>query len=155
MTEDRLRARKPVLLADSGDRYLGAPVVIHGCDADRWLQYWIAYPADPDHPGIDWEMVMLREQDGAIAEAAYARHRTARRQPASGLLMHGSQPCIFVGRDKHASYFRPGWYRHGLHLERANGKLELDAALMLGVPDPVRGRVAHRDPDRWLSELGV
>jgi hypothetical protein len=145
---------QPVLLADDGDSYLDG-VTVHGVEAGPWLQYWIAWPGDRDHEGIDWEMAMVLRGPGSPIEAAYARHRTATRRPWPKVPKEGDRPIVYAGRDKHASYFRRGWHRHGLHLERANGKAPLDLPLQLGVPEAVRRRLAHRDPDAWLAGLGV
>jgi hypothetical protein len=146
---------QPVILADSGDRYLEG-VAVHGVEARRWCQYWIAWPGDPDHGGIDWEMGMVaRDPLGEPVEAAYARHRTASRRPWPHVPTEGEHPIIYSGRDKHASYFRRGWHHHGLHLERANGKARLDLPLQLGVPVAVSHRLAHRDPDAWLARVGA
>lgn len=146
----------PVLLADDGDRFLTAetPVTVHGCHAGRWLQYWLAYPGDPDHAGIDWEMVMVVPG----VEAVYARHRTATRRPWERVQLEDDHPVVWVGRDKHASYFsrgRFGWHRHGRHLERVNGRLRLATRFELDVPEEVAGRLSHREPDGWLWRLGV
>lgn len=156
MSYELLRRHAPVIFADDGDRFLDG-VTVHGACAGAWLQYWIAWPGDRDHAGTDWEMVMVRLESAEPVEAVYARHRTATRRPwAKVRRVEGEHPCVFAGRDKHASYFRRGWHRHGRHLERTNGRRRLDVPLELGpLPVAPRRRRAHRDPDGWLARLGV
>lgn len=143
----------PIVLADDGDRFeLDA---IHACIAGRWCSYWLAWSGDRDHSGADWELVMVRAgDDGVPVEAVYAYHRSAERRPWGKVPVEGERPVVFAERGKHASRFRDGWHRHGLHLSRANGKRRLDPPLMYGVPPEVESRLAHRDPDTWLRSLG-
>lgn len=155
MDDESLCRHAPAVFADSGDRFLDG-VVMHGARAGGWLQYWIAWPGDRDHAGTDWEMVMFRLESGEPVEAVYARHRTASRRPWARVRLVDGRPAVFAGRDKHASYFRRGWHRHGLHLERANGRVRIDPPLVFGEPPVgVRRRRAYRDPDGWLRRLGV
>lgn len=144
---------QPVLLADDQDRFLRGAVVVHGCVTGDWMQYWIAYPADRDHAGTDWEMVMFSRPDPTAppTHAVYARHRGAGWRPWERVRKRGDRPLVYVSRDKHASYFAAGWHRHGLHLERCNGRRELTGLLRIGVPPQVARRLAHTDPDVWAA----
>lgn len=151
---EELRRYCPVILADDGDRF--RLDVVHGAEAGPWLQYWLPWSGDRDHEGTDWEVVMVRlGDDGVPVEAAYAQHRTARRRPWRRVRKEGDQPLVFAGRNKHSSRYRSGWYRHGRHLERANGKVRLDPRFELGVPSEVARRLAHSDPDAWLDRVGA
>lgn len=156
MSDELLRRYAPVLLADDGDRFLKGGVVMHAARVERWLQYWLAYPGDRDHAGVDWEMVMVRlgPADEPL-EVVYAQHRTAQRRAWARVKREGDRPVVFVGRDKHSSRFRRGWHRNGWHAERANGRSRLDALLVFDVPVAVRSRPAHRAPEAWLARLGV
>jgi hypothetical protein len=144
-----LVALSPVLLADSGDQHLDGLTTVHATRVGDWLEYWLAYPTDPDHQGTDYEMIMVLLTDDHPVCAVYAQHKWCRAR-AWGSIAHASgHPVVYVGRDKHASYFTPGWHRHGRHLERANGRRPLDCPLVLDVPDAVRHRAQHRSPGAW------
>jgi hypothetical protein len=152
---EELRRFRPVIYADSADRFL-EPVTMHGGESGLWLQYWIAWPGDRDHSGIDWEVAMVRiGVDARPVELVAAQHRTARRRPWGRVELEGGRPVVYAGRDKHSTRFRRGWHLNGWHLERANGAIRLDLPLELGVPPAVAARLAHRDPDEWLRRLGV
>jgi hypothetical protein len=145
-----LRRHAPVLLADSADRFLEG-VEVHACASGRWLQYWVRWPGDRDHAGDDWELAMVRVDDlYQPVEAAYAAHRGAARRPWARVPREGCRPVVYAERDKHAARFRRGWHRHGWRVSRADGRVRLDAPVVLGVPAGVAGRLARRDPDAWL-----
>lgn len=156
MTElEKLRRHAPVILADNDDRFLEG-VIVRVVETGGWLQFWIAWPGDRDHAGVDWEVVMVRLGDGGEPiEVVYAQHRSAERRPWIKVPKEGLRPIVYAERDKHASRFRPGWHRHGWRLSRANGRRRLDPPLELGVPSEVSHRLSCRDPDAWLVHLGV
>jgi hypothetical protein len=146
-----LQRLAPVLRADDGDKYLDGPVTVHACIAGTFAQFWIAYPGDPDHTGIDWEMVMFSVGTGGEPlQAAYARHRTVTVRPWTQVRKVDGHPVVLVSRHKHASYFDGMWHRHGRHLERTNARRELAYTLVLDVPAAVAKRPAHMDPDAWV-----
>lgn len=147
---DLLARHQPILLATRGDPFL-AGVVVYAERVGAWLEYWLAWPGDPDHPGVDWEYAAVRvNDDDAPVELVLARHRTADRRPWARVEVDGDRPRVYVGRQKHASYFKRGIYRHGRHLELALGTVRVDAPLELGAPAAVRRRLQFRDPARWL-----
>jgi hypothetical protein len=157
-TRDLLRRYQPILLATPGDRFLDGVAVyarIARAAAGRaWLQYWLAYPGDPDHAGIDWELALLLlppDPTRPPVEVVLAKHRTAHRRPWNLVEREGDRPLVYVGLNKHASYFHAGWYFHGRHLERASGRQRLDVPLSLETPVAIQGRLAYRDPDRWVA----
>lgn len=148
---------QPILMADSGDRFLEG-VTMFGGEHDTGkaqcvLQYWFGWPGDRDHAGIDWEhadLLLLHDKPGAMV---LAQHRGAQTVPWRSLTLEGDRPVLFAGRDKHSTRPHAGWYRHGWHLERANGRVRLDLPLSLDVPAAVKHRRAFQDPLGWAKEL--
>jgi hypothetical protein len=156
---DRLLRYRPILMADSADRYLQG-VEMFGAECDigdgqTILQYWFAWPGDPDHAGIDWEHASVLLQDGSPGLVALAQHRSGQRMPWRHVELEDARPVLYAGRDKHSTRPRRGWYHHGWHLERANGRVRLDLPLRLDVPVAVEHRRAYRDPRGWLVALPV
>lgn len=147
-----LQAHAPVLLADDHDRYLGREVDIYASHNGRWLQYWLAYAGDPDHGGVDWELVMVHVIDDQPVGVVAAQHRWAESRIWNDVEQVDGHPVIYVGRDKHASYFSGRWHRHGLHLERTNARWPLTTVLLPGVPLQLRKRMAVRKPDVWVAQ---
>jgi hypothetical protein len=119
--------------------------------AGTYAQFWLAYPGDPDHTGIDWEMVMFDiGAGGEPLTAVYATHRGCATRPWTEVQKVDGHPVVLVGRHKHSSRFAGTWHRHGRHLERTNARRELVYTLVLDVPAAVARRQAHTDPDAWV-----
>ena len=152
-TAELLRRHAPILRATRGDRYLDG-VEVYGDRVGPWLEYWIGYPGDPDHAGTDWEFAAVGVDDAdRPLELVLAQHRTAHSRGWLNVETEGDRPVVYVGRQKHASYFARGIYRHGRHVEIALGNVRLDPPLTIGAPVAVRGRLQYRDPTRWLETV--
>lgn len=161
---DALTKYAPVLMCDSGDRYLvGAKVygriVTQG--GITWLQYWVWLEKDLDHPW-DWEHVAIRWPMHADVPdlAVLAKHRTGRAWPWEEMRKRGTRPLIYLSRDKHAAHRTPGFHRRGrFWLERADGKREIDPPLLLEDPpdilpkDSPQKHAQWKDPNGWLAKV--
>lgn len=150
-TDELLERHHPILLATRGDRFL-AGVHVYAARRGDWLEYWIGWPGDRDHTGLDAELALVHVNDrDEPTEAVYAKHRGAHRRDWVDVRKRGLRPEVYASKNKHASYFTAGWYRHGRHIERAAGNVPLDPPLTLGVPVVLQTRLAFRDPNRWVA----
>lgn len=155
LTDNELLHRyRPVLLGDSADRFNAEQVPVFAELREGFAFYWIGYSGDRDHAGTDWEMIALRLDSVGVPDVAvYAAHRGWHTRPWARVRKAGDHPIVFVSRDKHSSRFRPGWHRHGRHLERCNGKDRLDTSFTIGLPVALHDRRVHRDPVGWFANL--
>jgi hypothetical protein len=96
-------------------------------------------------------MIMILLADEHPTAAVYAQHRWCRARSWQRVQHASGHPVVYVGRGKHASYFREGYHRHGRHLERSNGHRLLEPPLILDTPPAVRRRLAVRDPMLWVQ----
>lgn len=147
-----LHHHRPILYADSKDRYLQG-VQLYGEPNGKWLQYWIAWPGDPDHKGIDYELVMVEVGEWGPVRAVYAQHKGAKQRSWKRVRKEGDRPIVYVERDKHAARFRRGPHRDGWKLRRANGNVRIDLPVQIGLPVALARRQAVRDPDAWVRRV--
>jgi len=112
-------SRETSPLASVGPRpgTVAAAPVAYERVSGRWRQWWLFFPRNDQDRGIvrtgrhagDWEMVQVRtDAAGQPVEAVYAQHSGAERCPWSAVRTRGGSPVVYLARDSHAAYFRPG-----------------------------------------------
>jgi hypothetical protein len=103
-------------VAGPGSIQSGNPTVYGRADG-AWLQYWLAYPDNPQDRGIvrtgrhegDWELVQVHLGAGARPDSiVVAQHSGAERCGWAVVERAGARPVIYVARGSHASYLRAG-----------------------------------------------
>lgn len=103
-----------------GTRNVAYGRVVDGGGGGKWLQYWFFAYYNPvtmwranlgAHEG-DWEGISIEVgEDSLPRRATYNQHGS--RETCdwwSGVEKRGGQPVVYVARNSHASYFKPGTY---------------------------------------------
>lgn len=164
----------------------GEPEIVYGRIAtetidgvcERWLQYWMYFKRDwspmPWRRGHkdDWECAQLLLQGNVVIFVAFAQHdRGEVREWSNVRWDNGTRPILYVARGKHTPYFEPGWHRHGVDVDLADGDhalnpvdLDLEIAPPLGWVETPFGddrttilapgnKARWRRPSTWARSL--